>query len=591
MSLKGRRFSQPPPSIGIRVIVDGRRNGVRERVEKPTRALADQVKKLIEANLRHPCGDPVEAVVSSVAIGGVYEAAKVSQEFSQRNVGAVISVTKAWAYASELLEMDGRLPQAIWGFNGSERPGAVFLAGAIAASEQKGLPVFKIYGRDVQDSTDDSIPNDVAEQLLHFARCALAVASMKGKSYLSMGSVCMGIGGSIVMPELFQDYFGMRNEYVDMTEFTRRIERGIYSREEYEKAIEWVRVNCAECDDPNPQEIRQSREAKDKVWEFSVKMALIARDLTAGNDELERMGFAEEAAGHNAAAAGFQGQRQWTDHFPNGDFMEAILNSPFDWNGARQPYIVATENDSLNALTMLLGHLLTGQSQIFADVRTYWSPSAIKRVCGLDSLDEDLKDGFIYFSNSGAAALDGSGLAGGKAWYEFNESDVRKCLKAVSWGAGKLATFRGGGFSSNFETVGGLPMTAARLNYVRGLGPVLQLAEGYSLELEAKIKETVVARTDQTWPRTFFRPILTGAGAFRDAFTLMKRWGSNHASLCFGHIGDRLATIASMLRIPVCMHNISEERIIRPSAWDSFGTENLEPADFRACEAFGPLYK
>lgn len=591
METKGYRFSDSLPKIGVRIIVDGRRNGIRERIEGPTRALALNVKTLIESTLRHPSGEPVEVVISSTPVGGVYEATKVSHEFKTQGVGAVISITKAWAYASELLEMDKHLPQAIWGFNGSERPGAVFLAGAIAASEQKGLPIFKIYGCDVQDADDDSVPEDVAAQLLLFSRCALAVAVMRGKSYLSMGTVSMGIGGSIVIPELFQEYFGMRNEYVDMTEFLRRIEKRIYDPAEYEKALAWVKNHCRECEDPNEPSAQQSCEQKDAVWEFVVKMALIAKDLMTGNEALREHGYAEEANGHNAIAGGFQGQRQWTDYYPNGDFMEAILNSSFDWNGRRQPYIIATENDSLNGMSMLLGHLVTGQCQVFADVRTYWSPSAIRRVCCTDTLDESLMNGFVYLTNSGAAALDGCGWAGSKPFYDMDDRDVLDCLNATTWGAGKLAAFRGGGFSSNFETVGNLPITMSRLNYIKGQGPVLQIAEGYSLTIEESIKKVLVARTDPTWPKTFFVPTLTNTGAFKDTYTFMKRWGANHASLCIGHIGDRLITLASMLRIPVYMHNIAEERILRPGAWDAFGTLDTESADFRACQCFGPLYK
>jgi L-fucose isomerase and related proteins len=579
------------PRIGIRVIVDGRRGGVRDFVEEPTRRLAQNVKKLIEENLRLPSGEKVEAAVSSTAIGGVAECERVSAEFRKENVGAVIGISKAWAYAAEVFETDKTLPQAIWGFNGSERPGAVFLAGAAAVGDQKGLPVFKIYGRDVQDSSDDSIPEDVARDILSFSRAALAVALMKNKSYLSMGGVCMGIGGSIVNPDLFHDYFGMRCEYVDMTEFVRRIERKIYDEKEYAGALEWTKKNCPESPDPNAPEKRQSREQKDAIWEFIVKMTLIARDLMIGNPELEKSGFGEEALGHSAIAAGFQGQRQWTDHFPNGDFMEAILNSPFDWNGLRTPFTLATENDSLNALTMLMGRLLTGRSQLFADVRAYWSPASISRVTGIKALPDNLKDGFLYLSNSGAAALDGSGEAGIKTHYEMSEVDIERCLKAVKWGAGKLSTFRGGGFSSSFETRGGLPATMSRLNYVKGLGPVLQIAEGYTLTLPEDIKKIIVARTDPTWPKTFFSPILTGKGAFISVYDVMKKWGANHCSLSFGHIGDSLITLASMLRIPVSTHNVPREKIFRPSAWDSFGTDSLENADFLACKNFGAIYK
>ena len=594
---KGYRFCDQLPKIGIRVIVDGRRNGVRERIEEPTQQLAQAVKKIIEDNIRHSSGERVQAIISSTSIGGVSEAVKVSDEFKRANVGAVISITKAWAYAAEVIEMDKTLPQAIWGFNGSERPGAVYLAGAIATSEQKGLPIFKIYGRDVQDAIDNSVPEDVTEQILHFAKCALAVATMRNKSYLSMGGVCMGIGGSIVIPELFQEYLNMRNEYVDMVEFIRRIDREIYDKEEYSRAMDWVKANCNEAPDPNPQDLQLDKEQKAANWEFIVKMTLIARDLMVGNDKLKDMGYLEEGEGHNAILAGFQGQRQWTDHLPNGDFMEAILNSSFDWNGIRQPYIVTTENDSLNGLSMLFGHLLTDTAQIFADVRTYWSANAIKRVCNLDILPDNLEDGFIYLTNSGAAALDGSGNMIDdnnntvKPHYTVTEQDAIACIEATSWGAGKLATFRGGGFSSAYETKGNMPMTMVRLNYIKGLGPVIQLAEGFSLEIQEDIKNIIVSRTDPTWPKTFFSPILNRTNAFKDTYTVMKKWGSNHCSIAYGHIGDKIITLASMLRIPVSMHNVGNDRIIRPSAWYSFGNEGLESADYRACKTFGPLYK
>lgn len=591
------RFGDALPKIGIRIIVDGRRNGVREKIEAPTRELAENVKHLIESMLRHPSGESVEAVISEISVGGISECNRVSHAFKLQNVGAVISITKAWAYSSEVLEMDKTLPQAIWGFNGSERPGAVYLAGAIATSEQKGLPIFKIYGRNVQGADDNSVPNDVAAQILLFSRAAIAFATLRNKAYLSVGSVSMGIGGSIVSPDLFQDYFGMRNEYVDMSEVSRRLELGIYDENTFEHALAWTKKNCKEMQDPNLEETQWSREKKDAVWPVVVKMALIMKDLMNGNPALAAKGFAEEAEGHCAIAAGFQGQRPWNDYMPNGDFMEAVLSSSFDWDGPRQPYIVATENDSLNAMSMLLGHLLTNESQIFADVRTFWSPEALSGVDPDIQLPDTLKNGFIYLTNSGAAALDGSGAMQKdgeyciKPFYEATEADRAACLRATKWGFAKLASFRGGGFSSSFLTKPGLPMTMIRLNLIRGFGPVLQLAEGYSVALPETMQEKVIARTDPTWPKTFFVPRLTGDGAFDDVYHVMNTWGSNHCAISFGHIGDRLITLASMLRIPVTMHNVARNRVFRPSCWEMLGTTSPETADVLACQNFGPIYR
>ncbi|MFW5861077.1 MAG: L-fucose isomerase [Spirochaetota bacterium] len=589
------RFEGRLPRIGIRPTIDGRRNGVRESLEEPIMQMARSVAELVKSELRHPNGMPVECVTADTTIGGVAEAARCADRFAREGVGAVIDVTRCWCYGTEVIDLDPCIPRAIWGFNGTKKPGAVYLAGATAAADQKGLPTFKIYGRDVQDETDFSIPDDVREMILRFARCALAVAWMRGKSYLSIGGVSMGIGGSIVDDHFFQAYLGMRNEYVDMTELIRRMDLEMYDRREFERALAWVKENCRETDDPNPPEIQRSRQQKDKDWEDSVKMALIARDLMVGNPVLSELGYPEEADGHNAIAAGFQGQRQWTDHFPNGDFMEAMLNSSFDWDGIRQPYIMATENDSLNAVGMLMGHLLTGKAQVFADVRTFWSPEAIERVSGT-SLKGTGEHGFIYLTNSGAAALDGSGMqeVGGKPvmkpWWEITPEEAHRCVEATTWGPAKLVTFRGGGFSSAWFSKGGMPLTMIRLNIIKGLGPVLQVAEGWSVDLPERVYKEIVGRTDPTWPRTFFVPRLTGEGAFRDVYSVMKRWGANHCALCYGHVGADFVTLASMLSIPVAMHNITYGDIFRPGTWDSFGTADPEGADYRACEACGPLY-
>ncbi|HHW03822.1 MAG TPA: L-fucose isomerase [Thermoanaerobacterales bacterium] len=595
MNNNGFRLIGSLPKIGIRPIIDGRRKGIRESLENQTMGMAEAVARLLSENLRYPNGQPVECVIADTTIGGVAEAARCAEKFAREGVGVSISVTPCWCYGSETIDMDPYIPKAIWGFNGTERPGAVYLAAALAGHSQKGLPAFGIYGRDVQDATDRTIPDDVKEKLLRFARAGLAVALMKGKSYLSMGNVSMGIAGSIVNPDFFESYLGMRNEYVDMSEFIRRMDEGIYDREEFERALKWTRENCKEGKDNNSPAIQSTRERKDWEWEFVVKMTMIARDLMVGNERLAELGFVEEAQGHNAIAAGFQGQRQWTDHFPNGDFMEAILNSSFDWNGIRAPYIMATENDSLNGVSMLFGYLLTNTAQIFADVRTYWSPDAIKRVTGKE-LTGIAEGGIIHLINSGAAALDGTaqqtrnGEPAMKPFWEITEEEVKKCLDATSWRPANREYFRGGGFSSNFLTKGKMPATMMRVNIIKGLGPVLQIAEGYTVDLPEDIHNILDERTDPTWPTTWFAPRLTGHGAFRDVYSVMNNWGANHGAVSYGHIGADLITLASILRIPVCMHNVPEEKIFRPSAWSAFGTQDLEGADYRACKNFGPLY-
>lgn len=590
------RFYNTLPKIGIRPTIDGRRNGVRESLEDMTMNLAKSVANLLTENLRHYNGEAVECVIADTCIGGVAEAAKAAEKFAIEGVGVSITVTPCWCYGSETMDMNPDIPKAVWGFNGTERPGAVYLAAVLAAHNQKGILAFGIYGKDVQDLSDTSIPEDVQGKLLQFAKSGLVVATLKGKSYLSMGSVSMGIAGSTVNPEFFQDYLGMRNEYIDMTEFVRRIDEEIYDKEEYERALNWVKEYCPEGPDNNAEEMQRSREQKNKDWETSVKMTLIARDLMVGNPKLEELGYGEEALGHNAISAGFQGQRQWTDHFPNGDFMETILNSSFDWNGIRPPYIMATENDSLNGVTMLFGHLLTNTAQVFADVRTYWSPEAVERVTG--HKPEGLAaNGFIHMINSGSAALDGTGQQTKdgkpaiKPFWEITEEEAQKCLAATSWRPASTGYFRGGGFSSDFLTKGNMPVTAARLNLVKGLGPVLQIAEGYTVEIPEEVHDVLDGRTDPTWPTTWFVPNLTGEGAFQDVYTVMNNWGANHCVISYGHIGSDLITLASMLRIPVNMHNVKEEDIFRPSAWGMFGTKDPEAADYRACQNFGPLYQ
>ena len=592
---ENNRFIGSLPKIGIRPTIDGRRNGVRESLEEQTMNLAKIAATFLEENLRHPDGNKVECVIADTTIGGVTEAAATAEKFKREGVGVSLTVTPCWCYGSETIDMDTQMPKAIWGFNGTERPGAVYLAAALAGHNQKGLPAFGIYGKDVQDAGDNTIPEDVKEKLLRFARAGMAVATMKGKSYLSMGAVSMGIAGSIVDTSFFEEYLGMRCEFVDMTEFTRRINENIYDPEEFKKALSWVKTNCKEGKDYNPTEKQKNKEQKDEEWAFIVKMALIARNLMTGNPKLTKLGFSEEAMGHNAIAAGFQGQRQWTDHFPNGDFMEAMLCSSFDWNGIRQPYMLATENDSLNAVTMLFGHLLTGAAQVFSDVRTYWSPEAVKRVTG-HNLTGKAEHGIIHLINSGSSALDGSGeqsLSGKpamKPWWEITEQEAQKCIDATSWGAAINEYFRGGGFSSSFKTKGGMPVTLSRVNIIKGLGPVLQIAEGYTVELPEKVHTVLDERTNPSWPTTWFAPNLTCEANFKDVYSVMANWGANHGAFTYGHIGPDLITMASMLRIPVNMHNVNPDKIYRPSAWSAFGMQ-AEGADYRACETYGPLYK
>lgn len=585
------------PKIGIRPVIDGRRRGVRESLEDQTMGLAKSVAKLLETKLRHTCGLPVECVIADTCIGGVAEASACKEKFKNEGVGVSISVTPCWCYGSETMDTDPTMPKAIWGFNGTERPGAVYLAAVLSAHAQKGLPAFGIYGHDVKDMGDYTIPADVEEKLLRFAKAALAVATMRDKSYLSVGGVAMGIASSIVDTNFFQEYLGMRNESVDMSEIIRRVNEGIYDKAEYERALKWTLENCKinEGDDHNKPEIQSDRKRKDEEWEFIVKMAMIIRDLMIGNPEIAEK-FGEEAMGHNAIAAGFQGQRQWTDFMPNGDFAEAMLNTSFDWNGIREPFVVATENDSLNGTAMLFGHLLTDRAQVFADVRTYWSPDAVERVTGKRP-EGDAANGFIHLINSGSAALDGSGQQTDKdgkpvmkPYWEITQEDADKCLKATTWYPAGKEYFRGGGFSSNFTTVGGMPVTMFRVNIIKGLGPVLQLAEGYTVELPKDMADILINRTDPTWPTTWFVPRLTGKGAFTDVYSVMNNWGANHGVFSYGHIGADLITLASMLRIPVCMHNVADENIFRPACWNAFGMDK-EAADYRACKNFGPLYK
>ncbi len=583
------------PKVGIRPTIDGRYGGVRESLEGQVMDMAKRAAALISSTLRYPNGTPVECIIADTCIGGVAESAACAEKFDRENVGVSLTVTPCWCYGSETMDMDPLRPKAVWGFNGTERPGAVYLAAVLAGHSQKGLPAFGIYGRDVQDGGDSAIPADVATKILRFTKAGLALAMMRGKAYLSMGGCSMGIAGSIVDQSFFESFLGMRVEAIDLTEFARRMRDGIYDHEEYKKAIAWAKENCKEGHDPNSKDTKRSRKQLNSEWEQSVKMAMITRDLMYGNPVLAEMGRIEESRGHNAILSGFQGQRHWTDTYANGDFLEAISNSSFDWNGIRMPRLVATENDSLNGVPMLLSYLLTNTAQVFADVRTYWSPEAIKRVTGYD-VEGTAAGGIIHLINSGSAALDGSGQQSingqpaMKPFWDISRKEAKACLDATTWHPSVTEYFPGGGWSSKFVTKAGMPVTMSRINLVKGLGPVLQIAEGTTVELPAKVHAALDDRTNNTWPTTWFAPRTTGNGAFRDVYSVMANWGANHGAFSYGHIGADLISLAALLRIPVFMHNVPEEQIFRPSAWASFGTNDLEGADFRACAAYGPLY-
>ena len=587
------------PVIGIRPTIDGRRGElkVRESLEEQTMNMAKSAAKLFEENLRYSNGEPVKVVIADTTIGRVGEAAACAEKFKKAGVDITLTVTPCWCYGAETMDMDPLTIKGVWGFNGTERPGAVYLASVLATHTQKGRPAFGIYGHDVQNADDTEIPADVKEKLLRFGRAAVAAASMRGKSYLQIGSICMGIGGSIIDPAFIEEYLGMRVESVDEVEVIRRMERGIYNKEEYEKALAWTKAKCKEGFDKNPESLQKTREEKDADWEFVVKMMVIIKDLMNGNQNLPE-GCEEEKVGHNAIAAGFQGQRQWTDFYPNCDFPEALLNTSFDWDGAREPYILATENDVLNGIGMLFMKLLTNRAQIFADVRTYWSPEAIKKATGYD-VEGKAKDsdGIIHLINSGAACLDACGMAKDeegnpvmKEWWNVTEADQEAILNATTWNPADLGYFRGGGYSSRFITEEQMPVTMIRLNLAKGLGPTLQIAEGWTVKLPGEVSDILWKRTDYTWPCTWFAPRCTGEGAFKTAYDVMNNWGANHGAISYGHIGADLITLCSILRIPVSMHNVPEDKIFRPSAWNAFGMDK-EGQDYRACAAYGPMYK
>jgi len=587
------------PKIGIRPTIDGRQGTlrVRESLEEQTMAMAKSAAKLFTDNLKYSDGTPVQVVIADTTISSVPESAACEDKFKREGVEITLTVTPCWCYGTETMDMNKTTIKGVWGFNGTERPGAVYLAAVLAGYAQKGLPAFGIYGHDVQEADDTSIPDDVKEKLLRFGRASVAVASLRGKSYLQLGSICMGIAGSIIDPDFMEEYLGLRVESVDEVEIIRRMTEKIYDEDEYQKALAWTKANCKIGIDKNDPSVQKTAEQKEADWEFVVKMSLIIKDLMKGNPNLPA-GCDEERLGHNAIAAGIQGQRQWTDFYPNADFPEAMLNTSFDWNGKREPIVLGTENDVLNTLSMLFMKQLTNRAQMFADVRTYWSGAAVKKATGYD-IEGKVKeaDGFIHLINSGACCLDacgevkdsnGQGVI--KPWYDMTESDQDTIMKSVQWCAADQGYFRGGGFSSRFLTRAEMPATMLRLNLVKGVGPVLQIAEGWTVRLPDEVSDKIWKRTDYTWPCTWFAPRITGEGAFKSAYTMMNNWGANHGAISYGHIGADLITLASMLRIPVCMHNVEEDDIFRPAAWNAFGMDK-EGQDFRACKNYGPLYK
>ena len=588
--------------IGIRPVIDGRQFGIRESLEEQTMNMAKAAAELITAKVRHASGDPVECVIADSTIGGIAESAACNEKFSKENVVATLTVTPCWCYVTTVIDENPDTIKAIWGFNGTERPGAVYLAAAMSAYAQIGMPCFSIYGHDVKDADDKTIPEDVEEKILRFARCAAAVGDIRNKSYVNIGAVAMGIAGSYCNEDFFRSYLGMHPEWVDMSEIIRREKLGIYDKNEYEKALKWIKENCKEGIDINPtdgmfyQRTVLSPEEKEENWQFIAKMTCIIMDIMKGNPKLAEMGWIEESKGRNAILGGFQGQRNWTDFMPNADFSEAILNTSFDWNGKREPIPFATENDGLNGVTQLLLHQITSKAAIFADVRTYWSPEAVERVTGWKP-DGIAENGFIHLINSGAAALDGTGASLNengencmKNWWDMTGKDIDACLKATTWPCANLGYFRGGGFSSSYSTKGVMPCTFARVNLIKGLGPAIQIVEGYTVELPENVNRILLDRTDKTWPSTWFTPVLSGKDSFKDVYGVMANWGANHGAFVYGHIGADLITLASMLRIPVSLHNISEDRIYRPHAWTAFGTKDLESADYRACANYGSLY-
>lgn len=585
------------PQIGIRPIIDGRRRGIREGLEEQTMGMALAAKQLIESTLFYPDGTPVKCVMADQTIGGGNEAALCADKFMNYNVCATLSVTPCWCYGSETMDLDPLTVKAVWGFNGTERPGAVYLAAVMAAHAQRGLPAFAIYGHDVQNADVKVIPCDVKEKILRFARCAITVGLMRNKAYVGLGSVSMGIAGSFLDGNFMQKYLGIRAEWVDMVEILRRIDLGIYDHDEYEKELNWIHAKCPSGLEVNQPQLQNTPERAEEEWQFVAKMTLIIKDIMLGNPKLAEMGWVEESNGRNGIFGGFQGQRHWTDYKPNADFTEAILNTTFDWNGKRQPFVFATENDSLNGLSMLMLNLVSNKAAVFSDVRTYWSPDAVKRVTGYDVCGNS-SNGFMHLLNSGASALDGNGRSKDcsgnsvmKEWWNVTEEDIEAMLGATKWAAANKGYFRGGGFSSQYSTKGEMPVTMVRVNMVDGLGPVIQIAEGYTVDLPDDVNKTLLDRTDPTWPSIWFAPRLTGKGAFTDVYSVMANWGANHGASTYGHIGADIITLASMLRIPVSMHNVCDCEIYRPHSWSAFGTDNSESADYRACAAYGPLYK
>lgn len=589
------------PTIAITPVADGRTGAYETHVERTWR-MVEKVRSLIRANVALPDGTPVNVVIAPEIVYGARTGARAQAVYSRAGVCANIWVSRSWAYSDELMSAcqgigSSEWQQAAYGLNQTDAPGAVWLKAFTAAMDEKKRPIFAIYSPDLE-SEDGPLCPYVSERILRFARCAAAVAEMRGKNYLSVGSVSMGIIGSDVRRNILLDYLGMGTVSVDMVAIRGRIDRGFYDHAELEKAVRFMQKNFA-IDYGKGRRPYKS----EALLRECLKMTLIVRDLMIGNPRLAspRIGKAqgfqadvEHAQGANAIAAGTQGQRQWTDLYPNFDMTESLLNSSFDWNGFRAPYIVATENDSKNAIGMLVASLITGLPQLFADIRTNWSPASIRQATGID-VDDVAPRGLIDKRNSGAGALDYAldprtlvPEASRETPYRVaaairrSEAAQARLMKEAAAGTTYLPAiltyFPGDGLSSHYRTPGGIPMTAYRYNVVGNM-LTCSVVEGETVALPDRVADHISNVTDRTWPETFWMP--------RDMSSIeyMTRIGPNHDANSFGLIGADLLTVNAMLRVPVDLHNLAGDHIFRPTLWDRFGGD-----DFAACRMLGPLY-
>ncbi len=589
------------PTLAITPVADGRVSAYEDNTER-TWMMVDKVRQLIENNVALPDGTPVRVVVPPEIVYGARTGALAQAHYTREGVSANIWVSRSWAYSDELMSAcqgigSSEWQQAAYGLNQTDRPGAVWLKAFTAAMDEKKRPIFCVYSPDLEDENQALSPF-VAERLLRFARCAMALAEMRGKNYLGIGGVSMGIIGSDVRRNLMLDYLGMGTAAYDMVGIRGRIDKGFYDHEELERAVTFfkrhLKIQMGSGKRPLP---------KDALLRETLRMTMIVRDLMVGNERLadssvaKAHGFTanvEHAQGYNAIAAGTQGQRQWTDLYPNFDVAESVLCSSFDWNGYRGPMFVATENDSKNAIGMLVAGLITGLPQLFADIRTNWTPASIRKVTG-KNVDRLCPNGIIDKRNSGAGALDYAidlykvaGVSKKKPVQELtavirNDRVIQKkimdaALRATIYMGAELTYFPGDGLSSHFRTPGNLPMTAYRYNTI-GDRLTCSVVEGDTVELPATVADHISNATNRTWPESYWAP------RNMSSFEYMSRIGPNHDANSFGYIGADLITLNAMLRIPVDMHNIDKRDIFRPTLWDRCGAD-----DFRACTLLGPLY-